>query len=102
MGQLQVNPNLPDDCAPDHPNRRSRLACYLIAMIRSKWVAAFIVATAVSWSFSEVDEIQTKKLARQQAVTMCVVKGVAKAQENATVRVQVDPILDRCEKQHGN
>lgn len=86
---------LASDCRP--------LKRFLLKAMRSRWLASFIVATAVSFSFSEFDEIQDRKFERQQNVTMCVVKGVANAQvlapENA--RIDVNPILERCNEQHG-
>lgn len=88
-------------CGPDR--RRGglvRIERWVIKLVRSKWLAMFGIAFAVSWSFHEVDEVSQHRLERQQRVTICVIEGVASAQNAAPpgVRIRVAPILQACEK----
>jgi hypothetical protein len=107
MDQVQDNSCLPDDC-PTVDRRRGgfigRTQRIVIAVVRSRWLAMFAIAFAVSWSFHQVDEIGQHRLERQQRITRCVIEGVATAQTNAVPlgqRVEVEPILQVCTKQVG-
>jgi uncharacterized protein (DUF427 family) len=74
--------------------------------VRSKWIAMFAIAFAVSFAFQQVDNIGERRLERSQNITLCVVKGVADHQTMAqdvpnAPRVAVGPILKACEEQAG-
>jgi hypothetical protein len=82
----------------------------VICIVRSKWVAMFFIAFAVSTAFAQVDNIGERRLERQQEVIVCVVRGVADSQIGVYEadpdripirRVIVGPILKACEKQAG-
>jgi hypothetical protein len=82
----------------------------VIKLVRSKWIAMFAIAFAVSFAFAQVDNIGERRLERQQEVIICTIKGVADAQIGAyeddpeavkIPRVVVGPILKGCEKQAG-
>jgi hypothetical protein len=91
-------------CGPDRRSRSflGQARRLLIIIVRSKWLAMFAIAFAVSWSFHEVDERGQHQLERQQRVTICVIKAVA-IQQQATPdnRVIIGPILQACEKHGG-
>jgi hypothetical protein len=108
MGQVQGHEHLSDDSVTADRRRGgavNRGHRWLIRLVRSRWVAMFAVAFAVSWSFHQVDEISRHRLERQQRVMQCTIQGFATAQallsNNSTQRVTVKPILERCEKQQG-
>lgn len=76
-------------------------ACRIItAVIRSKWLASFVVAFAVSWGFHVVEERSDAKIEHQQHVTACVVADVALEQQRLGPerRVRIGPILKVCEE----
>lgn len=75
----------------------------LIKTVRSKWLAMFAIAFAVSWAFHEVDEVGQHRIERQQRITLCTLSGVANAQQHLPKgeRVVVKPILEGCEKLQG-
>jgi hypothetical protein len=82
----------------------------VISLVRSKWIAMFAIAFAVSFAFAQVDNIGERRLERQQEVIVCTIKAVADAQigefehdREATKipRVVVGPILKACEEQAG-
>jgi hypothetical protein len=107
MGQVQNNPHLFDDDGGADRRRSDvlgRAQQVLNAVIHSKWVAMFAVAFAVSWAFHQVDEIGQHRLETQQRIMQCTLEGIAAAQVGLQPgnRVPVAPILERCEKQHGN
>jgi hypothetical protein len=104
MDPLQDNNPLSDDRAcTDRPGCPSLKADLLTRIMRSRWIASFIVAFAVSWSFHQADEIGQHRIERQQRVLACTVTGVANAQAKTKPgeRVVVRPILLKCEKQAG-
>jgi hypothetical protein len=103
MDPLQDDPCLPDDGANADRGRRTGLERTLVCAMRSKWVAMFIVAFAVSWSFHQVDEVSQHRLEREQHITQCTIAAVADAQSKLKTgeRVIVRPILQACEKQVG-
>lgn len=91
-------------CGPDR--RRGgpvRLQRWIITLVRSRWVAAFVTAFVVSYSFHALETRTDHKIERQQQLTMCVIKGVDEAQRQVgpSVRVELGPILQQCEKQPG-
>jgi hypothetical protein len=49
--------------------------------MRSRWLASFVVAFAVSWSFHEVDEHGDQKIERAQRISTCTIRGVAWIQD---------------------
>ena len=78
----------------------------LIKVVRSKWVASFIVAFAVSWGFHVVEERADQKIEKQQRLTICVIDGVDHAQREPSFldggsRVQIRPILQACQERYG-
>lgn len=89
------------------PDRRrsgllGRARRLLINTVRSKWLAMFAIAFAVSWSFHQVDEVGQHRLERQQRITQCTIQSVAEQQQlKPKDRVAVGPILQACEKQQG-
>lgn len=92
------------DRAPDRRRRDpvGRARRTLIGIVRSRWVAMFAIAFAVSWSFHQVDEVQEKRLKRSQAVLECTISGVAEKQrKDGLRRVDVGAILEACEKHGG-
>lgn len=91
------------------PDRRrggilGRLERAVIFAVRSRWIAMFMVAFAVSWSFHVVEGHADAKLERQQNINVCVIKSVAEQQRIIPhgQRVSVGAILTRCEKLEGN
>lgn len=103
MDPLQDDPCLLDDDANANHGRRADLEGMLICIMRSKWLAMFVIAFAVSWSFHQVDEVSQHRLEHQQRITQCTIAGVVDAQSVAKVgeRIEVRPILLKCEKQVG-
>ena len=80
----------------------NKLERAIIHMVRSKWVAAFVTAFVVSWSFHVVEERADRRLERQQGVTVCVIQGVATQQQlRPRYRVSVAAVLQACEKHEG-
>jgi hypothetical protein len=69
--------------------------------MRSRWLATFVIAFAVSWSFHAVEKIADHKIERNQAVIECTITDVAKAQDMNHRRVAVQPILKACKEQVG-
>lgn len=98
---LRSNNNGTDDPCVDPVTTRGER--FLSKVVRSRWLAMFAVAFAVSWSFHQVDEIQTHKLERTQRVLTCTIQGVAVMQQRAGTggRVRIAPILKACEKLEG-
>lgn len=97
-----------DHVSHDDPNadrrRRGpvgRARRLIITIVRSRWIAMFVVAFAVSWAFHQIEEIQNHKLERQQRIISCTITGVAHQQSTYPTRVQVEPILQRCTNQQG-
>lgn len=105
MDQVQANPDLPNG-GPRLDRRRGgvlgRSQRALVSVMRSRWVAMFVIAFAVSWAFHQVDEIGQHRLEHQQHVLTCTIEGVARAQTLSNNRVTIGPILQACEKQVGN
>lgn len=104
MDQVQAHPDLPSD--GPRPDRRrggplGRAERVLVGVMRSRWVASFIVAFAVSWAFHQVDEISQHRIERQQDVLTCTIEGVAHQQSLTAKRVSIQPILQQCDKQVG-
>lgn len=109
MAEVQEHPVVSNDY--DGPDRRgsgplAKAQRWVIRLVRSRWIAMFAVAFAVSWSFNQVDNIGERKIEKAQRVTICVVKGVADAQTAAESlrhppRTEVGPILQACEKREG-
>jgi hypothetical protein len=81
------------------PDRRRsgvlRLERWIIALVHSRWIAAFVTALVVSWCFH--------KLERQQHVVICVIDGVEQAQqgEPSSARISIRPILEGCQEHRG-
>ena len=72
MEKVSRNNNV-SPVGPDRDRRRGgihKLERCLIAIVRSKWVASFIVAFAVSWGFHVVEERADNKIERQQRLTI--------------------------------
>jgi hypothetical protein len=91
-------------CGPDR--RRSgvvKIERWTIALVRSRWVASFVVAVIVSYCFHILEDRQDQRLEHQQRITLCVIDTVAKQQqvEPDGVRVSLRPILEGCEKHRG-
>jgi hypothetical protein len=104
MDPVQNNNSLPDDrTRSDHPGCPSVREGLLTKIMRSRWIAMFVIAFAVSWSFHQADEIGQHRLEHQQDVLACTIKGVSDAQSmvQSGERIQVRPILLKCEKQAG-
>lgn len=86
------------------PDRRrggilGKLERGLIKTVRSRWLAMFVVAFAVSYGFQQVDNIGERRLERQQKITLCVIDAVAKAQRvQPHLRTNVGSILEVCEE----
>lgn len=105
MAEVQGNNNLRDD--RDGGDRRrsgviGRGRRLLTSLIRSRWVAMFAIAFAVSWSFHQVDEISQHRLEQQQRITLCVIQAVVIQQQiYPSNRVSIGPILQACEKHDG-
>lgn len=104
MAEVQGNDNLRDGRTGDRRRagaigRGRRL---LISIVRSKWIAMFAIAFAVSWSFHQVDEISQHRLEHQQRVTLCIIRAVVVQQQlEPDNRVAIGPILQVCEKHSG-
>lgn len=101
MAKVQTHDVVSYDYAgPDR--RRSglvgKLQRGLIWTVRSRWVAMFAVAFAVSFAFQQVDNIGERRVERQQRILTCVISGVANSQAlTPEQRVKVTPILQVCE-----
>jgi hypothetical protein len=103
MDKVQDNVHLPNHGSGANDRRRRHLTRMAINVARSRWLAMFAIAFAVSWSFHQVDEIGQHRLERQQRITQCTIKEVAFQQSEADsgMRIAVKPILQQCEKQAG-
>lgn len=102
MGEIRTDEVVSDDYrGPDRrrPGLLGKIERATIHMVRSKWVASFIVAVAVSWCFHIVEDKNDRKLEHQQEVTLCVVQRVHS--QPPLPKRSVERILQQCEKQEG-
>jgi hypothetical protein len=89
------------------PDRRRsgvlRLERWIIALVHSRWIAAFVTALVVSWCFHVLETRSDRKLERQQHVVICVIDGVEQAQqgEPSSARISIRPILEGCQEHRG-
>lgn len=105
MAEVQIDNDLRNDGYDGADRRRTGVVArgrrLLVLIIRSRWIAMFAIAFAVSWSFHQVDEISQHRLEQQQRVTLCVIKAVVVQQLESDDRVTIGPILQACEKHSG-
>lgn len=90
------------------PDRRrggilGRVERLTIRLVRSRWVAMFAIATAVSWGFHVVEKRSDDKIESQQRVTVCVIDTVARQQPTTPIgqRISVSTVLQQCQKHKG-
>lgn len=88
----------------DNAGGSSRLTRLVDSFMHSRWLAAGVMAFAVSYGFHIVEEEGQERLDKQQHILACVVKETAYAQQliGAKERVILTPILKKCEKQEDN
>lgn len=102
MAEVQAD-NVVSAGHPDPDRRRGgflgKFERATIKLVRSRWVAMFAVAFAVSWCFHVVEERSDRKIERTQQTVECTLNRVIQAQAQSHRRIAVGPILEACEKQ---
>lgn len=105
MAKVQVNDVVSRSYSGPDRRRSGILGAarrWLIKIVRSRWLAMFAIAFAVSWSFHLIDKKGQHRLEHQQRVTICVIKAVAiRQQVTPNDRVVIGPILQACEEHGG-
>lgn len=104
MAPVSSDHNVPDGNRPIDRRRVGALGHsqrLLISIVRSRWIAMFVVAFAVSWSFHIVDEKSRDRIERNQQIILCTMSRVAALQALGVRRIDVGPILQACEYQQG-